>query len=147
MEQNNPQSEQVANITSYVLNDFLGIQLTPSETSNDFPGERMESRIFITGAWDGSVSLLCSENLSQRITSGMFRLPSESVSMDDIQDALGELVNILGGNIKPLFPAPSSLSLPFYGGDPEPGSLLCQIDMNDEEGKCFRLQVMQYEDR
>ena len=32
--------------------------------------------------------------------------------LDDVRDALGELANMLGGNIKALLPAPSQISLP-----------------------------------
>jgi chemotaxis protein CheX len=34
------------------------------------------------------------------------------VTGDDVADALGELANIIGGNLKNMVPAPSALSLP-----------------------------------
>lgn len=140
-----PPPEQVASIAHHVLDDFLGIHLAPAGNSEAETEQGVASRIFITGAWDGSVSLFCSDRLSRRIASGMFGVPSGNVSIDDVQDALGELVNILGGNIKSLFPSPSQLSLPFHGGDPEPGRPLCEIHLRSEDGQVFRLLIMQYE--
>jgi len=43
----------------------------------------------------------------------MFALPEEQLSDADIHDAVGELSNIVGGNIKSLLPPPTSLSIPF----------------------------------
>lgn len=140
-----PQPEQVASIAHHVLDDFLGIHLTPAGDAVESAEQRVASRIFITGAWDGSVSVECSDALSRRIASGMFGVPDGKVSLEDVQDALGELVNILGGNIKALFPSPSQLSLPFHGGEPEPGSLLCQVNLGSADGQYFRLLILQYE--
>lgn len=139
------QQEEILHIAEQVLNDFLGLHLEPTRDTELIPEPPEGSRIFINGAWDGSVSLRCTETVSRRVASGMFGVPPEAVSDDDIQDALGELANILGGNIKPLFPAPNHLSLPFYGGEPEPGRVLCQVDMNADAGSYFRLQIIRYE--
>jgi len=39
-------------------------------------------------------------------------MPAEEVTSDEIGDALGELANVLGGNVKAMLPAPSTMSLP-----------------------------------
>lgn len=135
--------DTIQSIAEQVLNDFLGLKMAPA--TDPGPEPPAGSRIFITGAWDGSVSLRCTEALGRRVASGMFGVGPDRVSDEDVQDALGELANILGGNIKPLFPAPNHLSLPFHGGDPEPGRLLCQLDMDSAPGQHFRLQIIRYE--
>ena len=42
----------------------------------------------------------------------MFGIPEQSATAEQTQDALGELTNMVGGNIKALLPVPSRLSLP-----------------------------------
>jgi chemotaxis protein CheX len=42
----------------------------------------------------------------------MFQLSEDEVAPDLIQDALGELTNMTGGNLKSLLPEPCFLSLP-----------------------------------
>ena len=37
------------------------------------------------------------------------------VSLEDVQDALGEVANVVGGNLKALLPEGSTLSLPVVG--------------------------------
>ena len=42
----------------------------------------------------------------------MFDVEIEEVSPADVLDAVGELVNIVGGNLKGMLPSPTGLSLP-----------------------------------
>jgi chemotaxis protein CheX len=44
-------------------------------------------------------------------------------TLDEVRDALGELTNVIGGNVKALFPGPSRISLPTVavGSDYEVG--------------------------
>jgi chemotaxis protein CheX len=42
----------------------------------------------------------------------MFDLPTEQLDDEQVGDALGELTNMIGGNIKSLIPGPSRLSMP-----------------------------------
>jgi chemotaxis protein CheX len=42
----------------------------------------------------------------------MLDLQQGAASPDDVRDALGELANMVGGNIKGLLPGPTQLSLP-----------------------------------
>jgi chemotaxis protein CheX len=44
--------------------------------------------------------------------SAMFDRPAEQLGDQDVADALGELTNMIGGNIKSLIPGPSRLSMP-----------------------------------
>jgi chemotaxis protein CheX len=68
--------------------------------------------VFISGTWDGLVSLTCSPLAAARAAALMFDAEVESVSQADVLDAVGELVNIVGGNLKGMLPSPTGLSLP-----------------------------------
>jgi len=76
----------------------------------------------ISGAWAGSVMIGCSEGLAKHAAGTMFDMPPEDTTPSDVADAVGELANVLGGNVKGLVPAPSALSLPIVsahrGEDP-----------------------------
>ena len=66
----------------------------------------------ITGDWEGAVTLNCSTALARQIAAIMFGIPEQATTIEQTQDALGELTNMVGGNIKALLPVPSRLSLP-----------------------------------
>jgi len=48
---------------------------------------------------------------------------------EDVADGLGELANVLGGNVKAVLPGPSVLGLPEVGSAPETGSDVCRVDL------------------
>ncbi len=68
--------------------------------------------VFISGQWNGLVSLTCSPVAAVRASALMFDGEIEEVSHADVLDAVGELVNIVGGNLKGMLPSPTGLSLP-----------------------------------
>jgi chemotaxis protein CheX len=69
--------------------------------------------ISVTGAWRGHVVIGCSTAASRHAASALLGVPADEVTEDDISDALGELANVIGGNVKALLPEPCALSLPY----------------------------------
>jgi chemotaxis protein CheX len=65
----------------------------------------------IVGGWRGAVILRCPTSLASTLAEQMFRSGSPP-SLDDVRDAMGELTNVIAGNIKALFPGNAQLSLP-----------------------------------
>jgi chemotaxis protein CheX len=68
--------------------------------------------IEISGSWEGSVTIDCGPSLARKAAAIMFGIDAGQTSYDQVQDALGELTNILGGQVKALLPEPCRLSLP-----------------------------------
>jgi chemotaxis protein CheX len=68
--------------------------------------------IEISGLWQGTITLDCGPSLARKAAGIMFGVEPGQTSFDQIQDALGELTNILGGQVKALLPDPCRLSLP-----------------------------------
>lgn len=66
----------------------------------------------IEGAWEGAVVFRCPERLGILLADSMFGDSSANRDTSDIRDALGEITNILTGNIKALLPQPSRITLP-----------------------------------
>jgi len=66
----------------------------------------------IAGDWQLAVVLYCSTALARRVAALIFEEEERKASVDDIHDALCELVNIISGNIKGVLSGSSHLSLP-----------------------------------
>ncbi|MCK4176679.1 chemotaxis protein CheX [Aciditerrimonas ferrireducens] len=79
----------------------------PSEPAK---GPALTASVAISGAWNGLVSLQVTEPAARALAQAVFAVPQ--VGFEDLADAVGELVNIVGGNLKGLLPAPTQLSLP-----------------------------------
>ncbi len=68
--------------------------------------------VHITGAWRGAMLLECPTALVRRAASIFFEMTAEEVTDAELGDAIGELINIAGGNVKALISGPTQLSLP-----------------------------------
>lgn len=73
---------------------------------------RLMGGVYIAGAWNGLVLLLPTETFVRQATAAMLAVPPPQVTMADMEDALAELCNVLGGGVKSLLPGPSTLALP-----------------------------------
>ena len=68
----------------------------------------------VTGKWNGVITLYLSSSLVNQITETMFSLESGEADAETKKDAIGELINMVGGNIKSMLPQPSALSTPIF---------------------------------
>jgi chemotaxis protein CheX len=104
--------EDIEAIGAMVMESIAGVVLEP--TAGEIPRERpaLTGCVHIDGAWNGAALVECELPLARRITAVLFDRPAGDVSLHDVRDALGEITNMIGGNVKALLPAPSRLSLP-----------------------------------
>lgn len=101
----------VQTIWTSILN--LSIEALPLDTEFEaVSGRSFTACVQMTGDFEGATLLYCSSRLALELTSIMFEEKPEDLSIEDLQDALGELTNMIAGNIKPLLPGHSRLSLP-----------------------------------
>lgn len=68
--------------------------------------------VHLTGDWQGSVSLICPKRLARQTAAAMFKTTPAAMTETEVQDAIGELTHMLGGNLKSLLPTPCHLSPP-----------------------------------
>ena len=101
--------DDVVAVTQEVWSTLLGLDLAP-HSDLPVPPSLITGCVQITGSWEGAVLLSVSDTFGRLATEAMFG--TDDVSADDVIDAVGELTNMVGGNIKSLLPAPSQLSVP-----------------------------------
>ncbi len=113
-----PTLDDVRAVTEDVWQALAGHEdvLVPRTTAPGAPFEAAgvwSAVVAISGAWQGVVTVELEESLARLLTARMLAIPEgEEIGDSDIADAVGELVNMIGGNVKSLMPGPSSLSLP-----------------------------------
>jgi hypothetical protein len=73
------------------------------------------SSIRVEGTWNATFRVAASKALASEIASSMFGVAIEQVSAEDALDALGETVNVFGGNAKGIVNEECNLSLPCIG--------------------------------
>ena len=104
--------KEIVNYTQDVWSSFLGMTATRSAESIQ-PGDHFQhAYVQIVGAWTGIIVVHFPPDLAHQITEQMFSIEPGKVSLTQNEDALGEVANMVGGNIKSLLPHPSYISHP-----------------------------------
>ncbi|MDQ5911095.1 MAG: chemotaxis protein CheX [Pseudomonadota bacterium] len=81
--------------------------------SADLPEDGMLTGcVYLDGDWRGSVTLICPKPLARQTAAAMFKATPAAMTETEVQDAIGELTHMLGGNLKSLLPTPCHLSPP-----------------------------------
>lgn len=116
-----PLADDVHDVTIEVWRSLLGDEVplvprpVPVGTPLDAAG-LWSASVTVSGGWTGLVTVEMAEDVARGLTRGMLGLPSETPAAEigdgDVADAVGELANMVGGNVKSLMPGPSDLSLP-----------------------------------
>jgi chemotaxis protein CheX len=109
-----PTEEDLATIAEQVWSSYLDPEEIAPLLPFPAPQQLVEvsASVSVTGAWRGHVVLSCSSTAAKNAAAALLGVEFEEVTAEDIADALGEVVNIIGGNVKSLLPEPSALSLP-----------------------------------
>jgi chemotaxis protein CheX len=103
--------EEITQIATIVWESVLGITLEPQA---EIPSvkQAVVGCVKVSGAYNGAVTIECGEALARDAAATMFGMAPRLAGGAEIRDAIGELVNMTGGNIKAMLPAVSLLALP-----------------------------------
>ncbi len=96
------------------------------------PADVLSSWVDMTGPWTGTVVLTTGTRTAVELTEALLGAAAPPVLDDeDVADALGELANVVGGNVKAALPPPSILSLPRVGTAPPAGNPadVCRVEV------------------
>jgi chemotaxis protein CheX len=100
-------------------------QLSSAEVRFEPNAPLLTASIRFGGSFPALLSLTCHRELASSIAAAMFQTRAERVSQRDVHDALGEVINILGGNLKAVLSPSCQLALPSVAeGDVSPEMLL-----------------------
>ncbi|MGA8209603.1 MAG: chemotaxis protein CheX [Nocardioidaceae bacterium] len=105
--------EVVRSIIDQVWEALFGAVAVPwaGEESVDVRGLR--AQVSLRGDWNGLVRMTCGTGTAERLAGTMLMAePDEVLSDEDVHDAVGEVVNVVGGNVKGALGGHTSLGLP-----------------------------------
>ncbi len=93
--------------------DTTGLQITSTNLGDlANPDNLFIASVIFSGETQGSLTVAMGEMLAKKLASNMFDSTIESVNLDDIRDSIGELANVLAGNIKTGFFGSCSMAKP-----------------------------------
>jgi chemotaxis protein CheX len=108
-------SEQLDSVMISVWETMIGTEISRTELKAHWKEDletAMMACIQITGGWEGAVTIECTESHARKMAETMFCMEPGEAADDEVLDAFGELVNVVGGNVKAILDGGADLSLP-----------------------------------
>ena len=106
--------DDLAEMVEQVWVSYLDPDGVSPLTPTGDPGQPCEvhSSVSISGAWTGHVVFASSTAAARMAAAAFLAVDRGEVTQEDLSDVLGELANIVGGNVKAMLPPGCFLSLP-----------------------------------
>ena len=105
-------SAEIVQIVQDVFQTMLGMDVEPSEQEWLASERRVTSVVRLAGDWTGAALIECSLDQAFIFTSRLMPVPQPDTFTGEVRDALGELSNMVGGNLKSLLPHGVTLAMP-----------------------------------
>jgi chemotaxis protein CheX len=102
----------IVEITQSVFDTMLTVAVQPAGQPFEKSTAALIAAVYYAGEWKGALLLECSLKQAIDWTSRLMSLPPAASVNDDVKDGLGELVNVLAGNLKAILPPGVALSIP-----------------------------------
>lgn len=108
--------------------------------------DEMHAWVDVSGTLPGRILLSTGRETATSITRALLMMDAaEPVSDEDFRDALGEVANVVGGNVKALVPDPGALTIPQVTHEApalDASALLYELPL-DWRGKYLRISLWQ----
>jgi chemotaxis protein CheX len=104
--------EELAQIVESVFAAMMGLEVIASGTPWFTSEDRLTSFVHLTGDWNGAVLLECDRIQACRFAGHFLSMDTPGTVDDDVRDVLGELANMIGGNLKCILAEGIGLSMP-----------------------------------
>jgi chemotaxis protein CheX len=103
---------ELAQIVESVFAVQLGLEAGICEEPWFPDEERLTAAVHLTGGWNGAVLLECDPRQACRFTARFLSIDTPDTVDDVVRDTLGELVNMVGGNLKCVLTRGIRVSMP-----------------------------------
>jgi chemotaxis protein CheX len=137
----------IEQVSKDVFATMLGTSIEPLDDSVGDLLAEFTAAVYYAGTWQGALLLECSTVQALDWAARLMSLPPP-ISSEDALDGLGELANVIAGNLKPLLPPGVGLSIPSvvqgtnYSLRVCGGNLVEPLDFADASGR-FRITLVE----
>ena len=103
---------ELAQIVEYVFKTMVCLEVTESNRSWNPEGDRLTATIHLAGDWKGALALECGREQACAFAARFLSMETPPAVDDMVRDVLGELANMIGGNLKCVLAGGLKLSMP-----------------------------------
>ena len=90
---------------------FASVEPWPAGLDAALP-DGVQAAIELRGDWNGRLVLTCAAGVAAEIAGAMVGTTADELDVEDVHDALGEVVNVVGGSVKGALGGELALGLP-----------------------------------
>ncbi len=106
------QMGELTQIVQDVFGTMLSLEATESSETWRPDGDRLTATIHLAGEWRGALAIECHYRQARAFAARFLSLSQPEIADDVAGDVLGELLNMIGGNLKCVLAGGLKLSLP-----------------------------------
>lgn len=113
------EASDLAEIVQSVFSTMVNLEINPCFDSWSPDGNRITSTVHLAGDWNGVILLECERRQACAFAARFLSIDAPQAVDDTVRDVLGELANMIGGNLKCVIGRGMTLSMPSVvdGGD------------------------------
>jgi chemotaxis protein CheX len=126
--------EILAQIVKSVFVTMMNLEVSPTSDTAAPVGDRLTSFVQLTGDWNGAVVLECSRRQACQFAGLILSMDPPDVVDDDVRDVLGELANMIGGNMKSEMATGIRLSMPTVMDGSDYDLRICGSEVKERSG-------------
>jgi CheY-specific phosphatase CheX len=91
---------ELEQVVTTVFDTMLGLEVFPAEAAEAPADDGLTGAIHLSGEWDGAILLHCSQQQACIFAGHFLCAACVDLAPDIVRDVLGEIVNMIGGNLK-----------------------------------------------
>jgi chemotaxis protein CheX len=106
------QEDLAVSLVHDVFSTMLASDAWPDAEADAAEAFPVTGAVFFAGAWKGAVQVEFEAGLAYRITAHLMSVPAPGRVDSDVRDAVGEVTNMIAGNLKSTLPPDTVMSMP-----------------------------------
>jgi CheY-specific phosphatase CheX len=123
----------IEEIVSSIFENMLGLPTSARiPGSGTHPSKELRAVVTFTGCWHGTVSIECTRVQACHFAQRFLSLPACQINDQIAWDVLGELTNMIAGNLKPLFASDIRLSIATVSMDESTSPVILDHEIQKE---------------
>jgi CheY-specific phosphatase CheX len=121
----------LAQTVEQVFLNMMNLEVSPSEQPGTSSHGQLSSAVHLSGVWNGALVFECGRQQACQFAGRFLATdPPEKVTAE-VRDVLGELANMIGGNMKSAVATGLNLSMPSVSDGADGALKICEGDVQD----------------
>lgn len=108
----NAYRDDLARIVQTVFQTMMDVDVQTAESPWVRPPNTISAAVQFVGEWRGAALVECAGEQACHFAARFLGMPAPAAVDDDVRDVIGELANMVAGNLKSLLPRGVDLSMP-----------------------------------